>query len=115
TSASAYPLALPKGFHLVQGKPAPVSNGGLTYEGRPRAGLSGRPRITISVQTTTRPLTGALFGRAGTRRISIQGHPGLVATGLPAPFQSIDWKPTPNALVNVGGWAVSRSLLEKLA
>src|SRR5581483_5550389 len=41
--------------------------------------------------------------------------PGLVATGLPAPFQSIDWKPTPNALVNVGGWAVSRSLLEKLA
>lgn len=91
---------LPPGFHITSGTTSSPSSG-LTYS----ASGSDPPRLELQLSNYPEPLTAAAGGRSTAVAVEVQGRPGLVESGPPAPlFIGVYWKPTATNLLSVVGY-----------
>jgi len=112
-SQTISPGYLPKGFQLTEGDPNDAANQMTTYGTVGRH--SSHDYVEVRITDNSSPLSASIIGRAGTVTTTIQGHRGLVATGLPAPFEGVYWKPRPQTLASVVGWGLTTGTTLRVA
>lgn len=102
---------LPAGFHLTAGTTSDPA-AGLTYS----TTGSDPPRIELDLSNSPGPLTAAAGGRTSATAVKVQGHPGLLEDGPPAPqFIGVYWKPTTSDLLGVVGYKLPAATIIDVA
>ncbi|MHB8295738.1 MAG: hypothetical protein ACYDH5_14165 [Acidimicrobiales bacterium] len=99
---------LPAGFRLHRSNPGTSSSPpSATYTKATTvssATASGATRVSLGLSYSAGPLSNATPGSNSAQRVVVQGHPGLLDTGPPAPqLAGVYWKPAPGEVLSVVG------------